>query len=66
MAANSNDSTWSQAEEETLHGDSGKKKGLNLSFTKRIVLVTLAVSLITVKRWRRDTRTPRATGTTVP
>ena len=48
MAANSNDSAWSQAEEESLHGESGKKKGLNFSFTKRVVLVTLAVSLITV------------------
>lgn len=48
MAANSTDATWTQANSEEPDGNSGKKKGLNLSFNKRIVLVMLAVSLITV------------------
>ena len=48
MAANSTDAAWSQANSEEPDGSSGKKKGLNLSFNKRIVLVMLAVSLITV------------------
>ncbi len=48
MAANSTDATWSQADSEEPDGKSAKKKGLNLSFNKRIVLVMLAVSLITV------------------
>ena len=48
MAANSTDATWTQANSEEPDGNSGKKKGLSLSFNKRIVLVMLAVSLITV------------------
>lgn len=48
MAANSSEATWSQADSEEPDGKSAKKKGLNLSFNKRIVLVMLAVSLITV------------------
>ena len=48
MAANSTDATWIQANSEEPDGNSGKKKGLSLSFNKRIVLVMLAVSLITV------------------
>ena len=48
MAANSTNATWTQANSEEPDGNSGKKKGLSLSFNKRIVLVMLAVSLITV------------------
>ena len=49
MAANANDATWAQENGGEPGTDAEKKKGLgNLSFTKRIVLVTLVVSLITV------------------
>ena len=47
MAEDASSAKWGQVEDEQPEG-SKRKKGQGLSFTKRVVLVALAVALITL------------------